>query len=77
MQWIRCKRRLPNPRTIVLITDGRSVGIGFLGAFRFEAVKREVQMVFYRPVNFDPIFGIVAWKPMPRPFKRKVRRSQR
>lgn len=76
MQWIRCKKRLPEVRQIVLITDGYQVGIGFRGAFGMES---KFPFAFYRPVTFEILNGITAWKPLPKPYfsieqKRKRKR---
>jgi hypothetical protein len=71
MQWINCKKRLPEVRKIVLVTDGYLVGIGFRGAFGMD----EKLPQFFRPVMLDRLYGILAWKPLPKPFKNNERKK--
>lgn len=57
---------------MVLVTDGKQVGIGVRGIFgrtkeqdKRVIYKHQRTPIFFRPVLWDPLPNIVAWKHMP------------
>lgn len=74
MAWIACTKRLPVKGRIVLVTNGKQVGIGFQG-FGSGKMRVTLDNVFWmRPVTLDPLLGITHWQNLPRPpRKRKVK----
>lgn len=67
--WILCKDRLPAKGKIVLICDGQSVGMGFMGLHGAKRSRKAPQ--FFRPILLDCLTNIVAWQALPKPLKVK------
>jgi len=63
--WNDVKKSLPTSFEIVLVTNGRVVGLGFIGC-RFYPKKIDRTNVFTRPVSLDALYDIVAWKRIPK-----------
>lgn len=68
-EWILCKDKLPKKGQIVLITDGKQVGFGFMGLHGDKRSKSKP--VFYQPILLQRFEGMIAWQPLPKPYKGK------
>jgi hypothetical protein len=65
IKWIEISKRLPPKTKIVLITNGHSVGIGFMGFNARTRKEDKGNPIFFRPVCLDPIRNIIAWANIP------------
>ena len=70
-RWIPVTEKLPETNVTVIVTDGRSTGMGWIDSYDWEDY-RGIERIWYAPNTLVAENNITHWMPLPEPPKEEA-----